>query len=118
MGSAKSNGWGGEKRETKKGRNPPVTPGFSLLPSEECTRVSVKKQFRVGGRSLPSHLWAPAIPGEPGPGFLTSRSSNKKRKKQLHVTDHECWYLRKFLSKVKKEAQVSGVILRRTFGHH
>lgn len=76
-----------EKRErNQRGEKPPVTTGFSPLPSEGYAGMSAKKHVRVGGRSWPSHLWASVIPGEPGRGSLTSKSSSKKMKNKSHVT--------------------------------
>lgn len=49
--------------------------------------------------------------------FLFSRAAMQRLKEKLLVTDHACWYLRTFFLKVKKEAHISGLILKRTSGH-
>lgn len=86
--------WMGRRERDKRGEKPPVTSRFSPFSCEEYTRMSAKKQYRVGGgRSLPSHLQASAIPDRPDKGFSTPGAATERGKEKLYVTDHECWHL-------------------------
>lgn len=113
----KSNGWGGERERDKGGEKPPVNAGFFHSPLKSAPEW-VPRSNSEWGEDHYLHICGPQwFQMSLDEGFSTPGAAIKRGKKKLHVIDHECWYLRKFLSKVKKEVQVSGVILRRTFGH-
>ena len=64
--------------------------------------------------SIASHKGHPCDLGQ---GCFPSGAAIERLKEKLLLTNHECWYLRTFFLKVKKEAHVSGLIPKRTSGH-
>ena len=64
--------------------------------------------------SIASHKGHPCDLGQ---DCFPSGAAIERLKEKLLLTNHECWYLRTFFLKVKKEAHISGLIPKRTSGH-